>query len=905
MRTRSEPASRLPTWSRIVLAAVPLRESRGEVESDFAELFTDRSARYGRGYAHRRLCGDIVSLWRGTPRGGHVLQDLRFGLRLFRKHPVPVGLAITGLALAIGVVTAVFSLVNATMLRPFGMDDPSTVVQVTRSRHERFESEWPYARFLEMRSATSLSSVEASMRDSARVSKAASSEARPERDILFVSGGFLQMLGGRPALGRSLTPADDVPAAPPVVVVSHELWSSELASDPAAVGSTLWLNGAPATVVGVLQREFSAPVWKQPSVWAPFAAFDDLLGVAQSYTVNGRTPASLAGEPFTPTSKTLVNVLARLAPGMPMAAAGGNLTAVVRSAEASVLASDPKAKPTVVRLFSAASLVDGPHATESWTAIVAILGVVSLVLAVACANTANLLLAAAATRTREIGVRLALGATTKRLLAQMVSESLMLGLAAGGLGFLFALWFSPLLGVMVGIEAGVNTAPDVRVLIFTIIVALVCGVGAGIAPARFGARGNLLAVLQSQGGGAGRTSIPSKLRTSFVGFQAAVSMLLLVAAALLARTAIHMTRLDVGFDADRILTASITTPQTNAKAGQQVNFDEPAYFRRAVEAVRAIPSVEHVGLSDLRPFGFSINVPVRSDSYTVYMTRSDADYFSAAGIRLLRGRFFTEAEKAASAPVALISESVARRYFQGADPIGQPLSKISEGEDGLSKQDEPAVIIGVVADAMLNRVRTEHFGMIHRPLRQFGTPETSDSSSPPTLIVRANNPAAIAREVEDALRALDSRVRPSTWILKSAIDTFVGDKRTMAWLAGPMAGLALLLAALGIYGVTAFVASRRTQEVSVRMAMGASAADVLRLLVGDGLRPVLIGLAIGLAVAIGAGRYFASIFTGISPNDPVAIAVSVATLLVAALIAVVIPACRAARVDPASILRES
>src|SRR5688572_2304000 len=157
MRARSEPESRLPAWSRFVLAAVPLRESRGEVESDFAELFTDRSARYGRWYAHRRLSGDIVSLWRGTPRGGHVFQDLRFGLRLFRKHPLPVGLAIAGLALAIGVVTAVFSLVNATKLRPFQMDDPSTVVQVTRSRHERFLSEWSYARFLEMRAATSVS----------------------------------------------------------------------------------------------------------------------------------------------------------------------------------------------------------------------------------------------------------------------------------------------------------------------------------------------------------------------------------------------------------------------------------------------------------------------------------------------------------------------------------------------------------------------------------------------------------------------------------------------------------------------------------------------------------------------------------------------------------------------------
>ena len=905
MKTRGAAASRLPAWSRFVLAAVPMRESRGEVESDFAELFIDRSARYGRWYAHRRLSGDIVSLWRGTPRGGRVFQDLRFGLRLFRKHPVPVGLAVMGLALAIGVVTAVFSLVNATMLRPFDMDDPSTVVQVTRPRP--WDGQWPYLRFLEMRGATAVSSVEASMEDQARVSTTAAADSTPERDVLFVSGGYLQTLGGRAALGRSLTPADDVPDAPPVVVVSHELWTAELGSDVSAIGATLWIDGAPATIVGVLQERFGAPVRKKPYLWAPFSAFDDLVGVAQTYTINGRTPTSLAGQPFTPTSRTLVQVIARLAPGVPMAAAEDNVAAVIHAAEARA---DPKAKPTVVRLFSAASPIDGPRAGESYLEIAAILGLVGLVLAVACANTANLLLAAAATRTREIGVRLALGATKRRLLAQMVTESLALGLIAGAMGFLFAWWFSPVLGVMVGIETGVSLTPDLRVLAFAIAVATACGLGAGLAPARFGARGNVLAALQSQGASAGRTTVPSRLRTSFIGFQAAVSMLLLVGAALFARTALHMTRLDVGFDADRILTASVTTPQADTKAKSQMNFDESAYFRRAVEEVRAIPSVLSVGMIERRPFGGTREVVWHpgvsgSDAYTLFMNRTDAEYFPAAGIRLLRGRFFTEAESAAVAPVALISESVADHFFQGVDPIGQSLAALPAGERGLSAPDTSATIIGIVADAMLNRVHTEGFGMIHRPLRRTGTPKAQDSMPPPTLIVRSGNPRAVAREVEDVLRRLDPRVRPATWIVQDAIDTVVEDKRMMAWLAGPMAGLALILAALGVYGVTAFVASRRTQEVSVRLALGASSADVLRLLVRDGLRPVLVGLGIGLVAAIGAGRVFSSVFAGVSPNDPLAIAVSATTLLVSALVAVVIPARRAARVDPARILRES
>jgi predicted permease len=879
----------------VILALLPLRESRGEVEADFAELFLDRQARYGRGYAHRRLLADIVSLWRGTPRGGHVLQDLRFGLRLFGKHPLPVGLAIAGLALSIGVVTAVFSLVNATRLRPFDMDDPSSVVQVTRRMFEGWvDNQWSYQRFLDMRSWTSVSGVEASMEDHVRVSPAAAADSAPERDVLFVSGGYLEMLGGRAAIGRSLTPDDDRPGAPPVVVISHDLWAAEFGSDVAAVGSTIWIGRGQASIVGVMRDRFSGPVRKKPSVWAPFAAFGDLVGVAETYTINGRTPASMAGEAFTPTSRTLVEVVARLAPGVSMAVAEENVAAIVHAAESSA---NPKAKPSVVRLFSAASPIDGPQAAESYLEIASILAIVGLVLAVACAKTANLLLAAAATRTREIGVRLALGATSRRLLGQMVSESLMLGLVAGILGFMFALWFSPLLGVLVGIDAGVDLSPDFRVLAFAVVVATVCGLGAGIAPARFGARGNLLAVLQSQSGSAGRTAVPSRLRTSFVGFQAAVSMLLLVASALLARTAVHMTRIDAGFDAERLLVATITTPEKG--------FDESAYFRRAVDAVSAIPSVERVGLSALRPFGHSrrtVTPQSERHAYTLFVSSTDARALSAIGIRLLRGRFFTDEESDASAPVALISEGVADRYFHGLDPIGQPLSRLP-----LSSEDpeRTTTIIGVVANALLDRVFTENFGTIHLPLRRPETWKGPVVTSPPTLIVRTANPAAAARAVEDALRKIDPRARPTTGLLSSAVEEFVHDKRTLAWLAGPMAGLALLLAALGVYGVTAFVASRRTLELSVRMALGASAADVRRLLVSDGLRPVLIGLAVGLVAAIGAGQVFRSVLAGVSPTDPFAIGVAGGTLFVSALVAVLIPARRAARVDPASILRES
>jgi ABC-type antimicrobial peptide transport system permease subunit len=336
-------------------------------------------------------------------------------------------------------------------------------------------------------------------------------------------------------------------------------------------------------------------------------------------------------------------------------------------------------------------------------------------------------------------------------------------------------------------------------------------------------------------------------------------------------------------------------------ATPSVDFDEPGYVRRVVETVRALPGVAAVGTIERRPFGHTVHTTQLTDtgrsSYLIYQNRVDPGFPLAAGIELRRGRFFSDEETAANAPVAVIGESVAQRFFEG-DAIGQSLLRLPT-----PRPFEDVTVVGVVKDVVLNRLDSQGFGTIFRPIQPSG-PETS-RSSPPTLIVRTANPAALARAVEDAIRPLDSRVRPSTFVLQQDVDRMGSDKRMLAWLAGPVALLALVLAALGVYGVTAFVVSRRTQEVSVRMALGASSADVRQLLVRDSLRPVLVGLGAGLVVALGGAKVFASLFAGISPFDPLAIAVSLALLVLAALGAVMLPARAAARVDPAAILRES
>lgn len=877
----------LPRWARFLLAMMPLGIARDEVGADFAELFNDRRSSYGGWYAHRRLAADITSLWRRVGYGGHMSQDLRFAFRLFRKHPGPVWVAVLGLGLAIGVVTTAFSLLNATRLRPYGMDDPDSVVQVTQPQHGRYFAQWSYARFLEMQRSTSLVGIEAAMEESARISVRAGDEGVAARPMSFVSGGYLELLGGRTMLGRSLTRDDDLPSATPVVVISHRLWVTQFEANPDVLGRPLWFNGSPATVVGVMRPGFSAPGYIQPLAWAPFAAFDDLLKVAQSYTVSGRVPASMLGDPFSASARTQVDVVARLRADIPAAIAEQELSSIVNAA-AAVPASAKPTPPINVRLFSAASPIEGPDAAESWLEVASLLGLVGLVLAVACANAANLLLASAATRSREIGVRLALGASRRRLWMQMITESVLLGVLASTAGLFLAWWLAPVVANLVALDPGIDVTPDGRVIFFAAAVAVVCGLGAAVAPARFGSRGRIVDVLQVQGAFGGR-AMPSRLRSSFLGGQAAVSMLLLAAAALLGRTALHIVGTDVGFDSTQVLSVTLTTPAAG--------FDEALYLQRAQDALRALPSVAAVGMTQRRPFGGSTRyLSDRAAAFSVLLQETDAGFFQAAGVRLLRGRLFTDPEVRSGAAVAVVSESVANRSLARRDPIGQPLSSVFP-----VSADRDAIIVGVVGDVMLFRPRAEAVGTVFTPIARVD----ASKEGTPTLVVRTANPAALARVVEDTLRPLDARARAATWVLQNDVDAVTGSHRMLVWVAVPVAALSLLLAILGVYGVTSFVVTRRTGEVSVRMALGATVADVSRLLVRDSLRPVAIGVVVGLLSALAAGQVFRSVLPGISPHDPLAIGAAATVLTLAAFLAVLLPIRAVARVDPAVALRQS
>jgi predicted permease len=865
MRPRSPDASPRRNYLRWLASLLVRGADATFVTDDLDELYDrDRANGLPALVAHaryaRRLFKSAFAI-----QSDDAVRDSKFAFRLFRRHKTPVAVTVAGFGVAIGVVTSAFTILDVTALRPYGMDEPSSIVSVGKSSAHGWPY-WTYSMFLKMRDGSRFGRLEASTLETVRFRTTSASSSETKRWLLFVSGGYLEMLGGRPVLGRSLRPSDDRPGAVPVVVVSHRFWSTSLGGDPRAIGRPVWINGASVVVVGVLEPAFTGPVSIRPSLWAPLAATDDLRSA----------PA------LTDTSPIIVEVIARLDLDL-WGTAEANLSTVVQRASPGDMS-----PARAVTLSRNASPLDGPGATDVMAMIVIVGGILGLVLIAACANTANLLLAAARTREREIGVRLSLGAERRRVVKQMMTETVLLGGLGGAAGFLVAMWLAPVLTRTLDLSE-VQTHPDWRALLFTITTAILCSVFAGLSPARYGSRGDLTSALKSnpEQGGLGRID-GVRLRTSFIAFQVAVSVFLLVAAGLLGRSALFMARVDLGFDADRTVAVTFDAPRPD--------FDEPAYLLRVTAEARSIPLVEGVSVLQHPPFGFALEterIAHGLGTFRIHVNRSDADFFRVAGIRLLRGRTFTPDEVNSESPVAVIGESVARAFFLGRDPVGQSLSTLSD-EGG--RPFEPARITGVVADAVLMPWRGRGAGTIYLPIRKH-RPNT------PGLILRTAAPALVVQSVEQTLRQTDPRVQVGAYVVRDALETFQGQQRMFAALALPTALIAILLAACGVFGVTAFVVGQRTREVSVRIAVGATSRDVFRLLVTDSLRPVLVGLAAGLAVAIGLGRLIGSELSGISPHDPLAIGISIVLMLAVALAAVMIPARRSLRTDPVGLLR--
>lgn len=866
MTGRSRRPPRLARW---ILRLRPLGSRRAEVTADLEEVFADRAAREGGGPASRGYYRDVLSLWRwnlsGTRLVGDAVRDLSHGLRVFRRTPGAVAVTVTGLSLAIAVSTSVFTLLNATILRATGVADPQSSVRVMRGFKNGSATTWPYADYLTLREHARMP-IEASFRDNARFSAVRTTGEGESVELTFVGEGYLRVFGARTIHGRLLQPSDDISGAPPVVVVSYGFWSRRLGADPGVVGRQIRLNGVPATVAGVTSRSFTGISDHPAAFWVPFGSYHVLY----------------SGSPLTRASRVRVDVFGRVPAGMTRMQAEADLGTV---AAAAATPEPGIGLTTGVRLNPAGSPFDQPDGEMLAVVVTIILVLVGLVVLLACVNVASLQLASAIARRREIGVRLALGAARGRIVRQLVTESLALGLAAGAVALLLTFWFGPALAAVVRLPITVDMTPDVRVYVFLVIVSIVAGVGAGLAPARHGTRGDLLTPLKGDAprSGSGR---PSRIRSALIGTQAAASLVLIVLAALLARATVRAAQVDLGFDADRLVTVAPDFSRERYDAAKS-----RAYWSMALERARALPGVDAASLAMHAPYsgGRSVtNLTRNGVPYEIYSNDVLADYFSTLGLRIVRGRTFTDAEIAARARVVVISDTLARDFWPGQDPVGQSMAALDRSTD---------VVIGVVSDAITAHLRERTAAALYRPLRQF------ESAS---LVVRTSGaPEAMVPSVRDALQALDARVHLDISLVATGLRNELEEPRIMAMLAGGLAVLALGLAIVGIYGVTTFVTGQRTREIGVRLAVGASRGDVLRLLLHDSLRPVGIGIAVGVVFALVSAEVLAAVLYGVGARDPFAFAIAIGVLLTSATAAVLIPVRRVAGIDPTFVLRQS
>ena len=798
-------------------------------------------------------------------------QDLRYGARMLMKNPGFTLIAVVTLALGIGANTAIFSVVNAVLLRALPYPQPERLLVLTEKTREGQRMGVAYPNFQDWReqaqSFTEMAGFRGNSFNLTSVDKAARLRGRE------VSWNFFRMLGVQPQLGRLFVADDDKTSAARTTLLSHALWQEKFGGDPAIIGKTISLNGDSYSVIGVLPPGFE------------FFRKDDLFIPLDVSLSRGRGDLGRGNH-------SGLNVLARLKEGISVAQASAEMDTLAAQLERAYPATNSGNGALTYRLLERYA------ADIRWTLWV-LLGAVGFVLLIACVNVANLLLVRAAERQKEIAIRLALGAGRWRIIRQLLSESVLLSLLSGLTGLLLGVWMME--GLLKLAPDSVprldQTKLDTTVLLFTLGISLLTGVLFGLLPAWQSARHDLHTALKEGGrstAGAGRERMRQVLLVAEVG----LSLVLLIGAGLMLRTVYQLTHVDPGFAAENLLTMQFDLPRTT--------YDEPhrqAFYNESLTRIEALPGVRAAALTSSLPIdGSNWNsvfivadqpVPPRAQLPSSAFTPVSANYFKAMGIRLLKGRVFMEADVAGQPNVTVINETLARRLWPGEDPLGKRLKQ------GWPEDKTPwREVVGVVADVKLNGVDQE------TPLQTY-LPLAQDSSVFLGLVVRTSgNPLNLAATVEQTIHTIDKdlpvfAVRSMDQLMGSAI---AQQRLTLVLLLG-FASLALLLAAVGIYGVISYSVSQRTHEFGIRMALGARTSDVLWLIVGQGMKLTLGGVALGLLSAYTLTRWMEKLLFGVRATDPLTFAVIPLLLTAVALLACWIPARRATKVDPMIALR--
>ena len=819
-----------------------------------------------------------------------MFRDVQYALRGLRNSPGFTAIAVLTLALGIGVNTTIFSMVNAILLKPLPVHNPDELVDIY-GRPSNMTAEFGSTSWLDYESYREQSET---LSDIAAYTNFFANFAREGRSELIVgeivSGNYFDVLGVAPQLGRSFAPEEAATQLThPVAVLSHGFWQSRFGADPDVLGQTLRLNSTDYTVIGVAPASF---LGMMPAVraqlWVPTMMVEDVepLGNQRWGGGSGDTRLERRGSRW-------LWMRGRRNPGVETARVQAELEGIAARLEAEYTESN---ELETVRVMNTSGIVINPSFDGILSSAGALLlGVVALVLLVACANLANMLLARAAVRQREIAIRLAIGAGRARLVRQMLTESLTLALAGGVAGLALAAGLIRLLAAYqppMPIDIDVDFGLDWRVLAFTLGASAITGVAFGLVPAMRSSRPDLVPALKTDGNNEPRRR-GLTLRDALVVVQVSVSIVLLVAGALLVRSLSAASQADLRYDADRISFVAL--------AMEMNGYDDErseAFFDVARARLQARPGVEGVALVSRVPlslndnnWGIFIDGHQASSADAPYTTGGasvDESYFSTMNLEITSGRGFNASDIIEKRRVTVVTQAFASRYFPNTSAVGQQFRTRWESD--------PHEIIGVVEDYRVNTPGEEPTPYVHMPLprnTRFGN-----------FMVRTAAPAATQiLQLENELHSIDpDLVFLDSGPMRQLAETRLFAVKLGAWLIGSFGLLALVLAAVGLYGVIGYSVSRRTREIGIRIALGAESGNVLKLVLRQGMTLVVVGGVVGAALAAVAGRLLASVLF-VSPVDPIAFAMALAILLAVAAVANWVPARRASRVDPMISLR--
>ncbi len=802
---------------------------------------------------------------------GTLLHDLRYGFRMMAKAPGVTAIAVLTMALGIGINTAVFSLNKVLLLQPLPYPEPQRIVQLWENNLPKGwdQSSVSAPNFADWKAqSNSFDSLALYDRDSF----ALTGNGEPERvEGMIGTVNLLDILGVKPALGRTFLPGEDRPGAERVAIISHGLYERRFAASPEVIGRKIELNGASYTVVGVMPRGFNF-LYTPAEIWTTL----DIDPAAQERDSHGYL------------------ALGRLRKGVSFAQARSEFSLIAHRLEKQYPDSNTGWGVQLNTAWEEVFDRDTP------TALLTIQLAVLFVLLIGCANVANLLLARAASREREISIRRALGAGRWRLIRQILTESVVLSLCGGVAGILVAVW-----GVEVLKAIAPKTVPridevgvDATALLFMLGLSVACGLVFGLAPALQRRRSDLMVALRESGrGGSGHAR--HRMLKSLVVSEVALAVILLAAAGLMIRSVQSMFSVDPGFETSHLVSARIALPESRYPEQAQ----RSAFYRQALEQIRSIPDVQTASVVSTIPLGGSNSwteihiegrpVPAPGEENSIGYLIVGTDYFKTLGVRLMSGRDFTGQDAGEGAPVAMINETMARRYWPGEDPVGRGIRSSSAAADA------PWIrIVGVVADV-------RHQNLFDPPRAEMYRPEAQKGPAEMTFIVRTKN---------DPLRWVPT-LRQKVWgvdrdlplfdirAMQQLIDRRTEGSRAMAKVMGGPAVIALLMAAFGLYGVLAFSVTERTNEIGIRVALGARSRDILKMILRQGLILISIGMVAGLAGALAVTQLLTSLLSGTSPTDPSTYAAVGVILFTTAALACYLPARRAARVDPVTALR--